>query len=86
VVIRGTNFKNPIVTSVDIGGTPVSAFKVVSGTEIWATVAGDASGTIHVFNASDTASSTTDFTTRTRGVALQPSRTSRHVVERRERL
>jgi len=62
VVIRGTNFKNPIVTSVDIGGTPVSEFKVVSGKEIWATVAGDASGTIHVTNASDTASSATDFT------------------------
>jgi hypothetical protein len=62
MVITGTNFKDPIVTSVDIGGTPVSAFKVVSGKEIWATVAGDASGTIHVANASDTASSTTDFT------------------------
>jgi len=62
VVITGTNFKDPIVTSVDIGGTPVSAFKVVSGTEIWATVAGDASGTIHVANASATASSLTDFT------------------------
>jgi hypothetical protein len=62
VAITGTNFKDPIVTSVDIGGTPVSAFKVVSGTEIWATVAGDASGTIHVTNASATASSSTDFT------------------------
>jgi hypothetical protein len=61
VVIRGTNFKNPIVTSVDIGGTPVSDFKVVSGKEIWATVAGDASGMIHVTNASDTASGPTDF-------------------------
>ena len=58
---HGTN-SDPIVTSVDIGGTPVSAFKVVSGTEIWATVAGDASGTIHVTNASATASSPTDFT------------------------
>jgi hypothetical protein len=62
VVITGTSFKDPIVTSVDIGGTPVSEFKVVSGTEIWATVAGDASGTIHVANASATASSPTDFT------------------------
>jgi IPT/TIG domain len=62
VVITGTNFKDPMVTSVDIGGTPVSEFKVVSGTEIWATVAGDASGTIHVTNASATASSATDFT------------------------
>ena len=62
VVITGTNFKDPVVTSVDIGGTPVSAFKVVSGKEIWATVAGDASGTIHVTNASATASSPTDFT------------------------
>lgn len=62
VVIRGTNFKNPLVTSVDIGGTPVSEFKVVSGTEIWATVAGGASGTIHVNNGTDTASSASDFT------------------------
>jgi len=62
VVIRGTNFDNPIVTSVDIGGTQVSAFRIVSGTEIWATVAGDASGTIHVTNASNTASSGRDFT------------------------
>ena len=62
VVITGANFKDPIVTGVDIGGTPVSAFKVVSGTQIWATVAGDASGTIHVSNASATASSTMDFT------------------------
>jgi hypothetical protein len=62
VVIRGTNFKDPVVTSVDIGGTPVSAFKIVSGTEIWATVAGDASGTIHVTSASATASSSSEFT------------------------
>jgi hypothetical protein len=62
VVITGTNFKDPIVTSVDIGGTPVSEFRVVSGTEIWATVAGEAGGTIHVANASATAGSPTDFT------------------------
>jgi hypothetical protein len=62
VVITGTNFDNPDVTSVDIGGTPVSEFRVVSGNEIWATVAGDASGTIHVANASATASSPSDFT------------------------
>jgi IPT/TIG domain len=62
VVITGTNFKDPVVTSVDIGGTPVSAFKVVSGKEIWATVAGDASGTIHVTNGSATASSPSEFT------------------------
>ena len=61
VVITGTNFKDPMVTSVDIGGTPVSEFKVVWGTEIWATVAGDASGTIHVTNAGGTASSPTDY-------------------------
>jgi hypothetical protein len=67
VVIKGTNFDNPIVTSVDIGGTPVSAFKIASSTEVWATVAGDASGTIHVANASDTASSTTDFTSANPG-------------------
>jgi hypothetical protein len=62
VVITGTDFDNPDVTSVDIGGTPVSEFKVVSGNEIWATVAGDASGTIHVANASATANSLSDFT------------------------
>ena len=62
VVITGTNFKDPIVTSVDIGGTPVSEFKVVSVKEIWATVAGDTGGTIHVTNASATASSPSDFT------------------------
>ena len=62
VVIRGTNFNDPVVTSVDIGDTPVSAFKIISATEIWATVAGDASGTIHVGNASATASSARDFT------------------------
>jgi hypothetical protein len=61
VVIRGTNFDNPIVASVDIGGTPVSAFRIVSSTEIWATVAGDASGTIHIGNSSDTASSGNAF-------------------------
>src|SRR6266508_2864768 len=62
VVITGTDFDNPDVSSVDIGGTPVTAFKIVSGTKIWATVAGTTSGTIHVTNASDTASSPTDFT------------------------
>jgi IPT/TIG domain len=67
VVITGTNFKDPIVTSVDIGGTPVSEFKVVSGKEIWATVAGDASGTIQVTNASATASSPSDFTNASPG-------------------
>jgi hypothetical protein len=67
VVIRGTNFTDPIVTSVDIGGTPVSTFKVVSGKEIWATVAGASSGTIHVTNASATASSAIDFTNATPG-------------------
>ena len=62
VVITGTDFDNPDVSSVDIGGTPVTAFKIVSGTKIRATVAGTTSGTIHVTNASDTASSPTDFT------------------------
>ena len=62
VVITGTDFDNPDVTSVDIGGTAVSELKVVSGNEIWATVAGEASGTIHVTNASATASSSSDFT------------------------
>jgi IPT/TIG domain len=62
VEIIGTDFNNPEVSSVDIGGTPVTAFKIVSGTKIWAMVAGTASGTIHVTNANDTASSPTDFT------------------------
>jgi IPT/TIG domain len=81
VVITGTNFKDPIVTSVDIDGTPVSAFKVVSGKEIWATVGGDASGTIHVTNASATASSAIDFTNANPGAVPQPSRSSHHVVD-----
>src|SRR4029453_18146254 len=67
VVITGTNFKDPMVTSVDIDGTPVSEFKVVSGTEIWATVAGGASGTIHVTNTTATASSSSDFTNTNSG-------------------
>jgi hypothetical protein len=62
VVITGTNFDNPDVSSVDIGGTPVSAFKIVSASTIWATVAGTTSGTIHVTNADGTANSPTDFT------------------------
>jgi hypothetical protein len=62
VEITGTDFDNPDVSSVDIGGTPVTAFKVVSATKIWATVAGTTSGTIHVTNASDTANSPSDFT------------------------
>jgi IPT/TIG domain len=62
VVITGTDFDNPDVSSVDIGGTPVTAFKIVSGTTIWATVAGTTSGTIHVTNADSTANSPTDFT------------------------
>ena len=62
IVITGKDFKNPDVSSVDIGGTPVTAFKIVSATEIWATVAGTTSGTIHVTNSSGTANSPTDFT------------------------
>jgi hypothetical protein len=62
VVIKGSNFDNPVVSSVDIGGTPVTSFKIVSTTEIWATVAGATSGPIHLTNASDTANSPTDFT------------------------
>jgi hypothetical protein len=62
VAIKGTNFDNPVVSSVDIGGTQVASFKIVSATEIWATVAGATSGPIHVTNASDTANSPTDFT------------------------
>jgi hypothetical protein len=75
VVITGTNFDNPAVTSVDIGGTPVTAFKVVSATKIWATVAGTTGGTIHVTNASDTATSPTDFTNTNPG-ACSPTITS----------
>jgi hypothetical protein len=62
IVITGTDFDNPDVSSVDIGGTPVTAFKVVSATTIWATVAGTTSGTIHVTNSSGMANSPTDFT------------------------
>jgi hypothetical protein len=62
VEITGTDFDNPVVSSVDIGGTPVTAFKIVSATKIWATVAGTTSGTIHVTNASGTVNSPTDFT------------------------
>jgi hypothetical protein len=85
-VITGTNFDNPDVTSVDIGGTPVSEFKVVSGNEIWATVPGDASGTIHVTNATATASSPSDFTNANPGAAPRPSRTSCNVVDLRDPL
>jgi hypothetical protein len=62
VVIKGSNFDNPVVSRVDIGGTQVASFKIVSATEIWATVAGATSGPIHLTNASDTATSPTDFT------------------------
>jgi hypothetical protein len=75
VVITGTDFDNPEVSSVDIGGTPVTAFKIVSATTIWATVAGTTSGTIHVTNASDTANSPTDFTNTNPG-ACSPTITS----------
>jgi hypothetical protein len=75
VVITGTDFDNPEVTSVDIGGTPVTAFKVVSATNIWATVAGTTSGTIHVTNANGTANSPTDFTNTNPG-ACSPTITS----------
>jgi IPT/TIG domain len=62
IVITGTDFNNPDVSSVDIGGTPVTSFKIVSATTIWAMVAGTTSGTIHVTNSSGTANSPTDFT------------------------
>jgi hypothetical protein len=75
VVITGTDFDNPVVSSVDIGGTPVTAFKIVSATTIWATVAGTTSGTIHVTNASGTANSPTDFTNTNPG-ACSPTITS----------
>jgi IPT/TIG domain len=75
VEIIGTDFDNPEVTSVDIGGTPVTAFKIVSATTIWATVAGTTSGTIHVTNSSGTANSPTDFTNTNPG-ACSPAITS----------
>jgi hypothetical protein len=75
IVITGTDFDNPDVSSVDIGGTPVTAFKIVSGTTIWATVAGTTSGTIHVTNAAGTANSPTDFTNTNPG-ACSPTITS----------
>jgi hypothetical protein len=75
VVITGTDFNNTDVSSVDIGGTPVTAFKIVSATKIWATVAGTTSGTIHVTNASGTANSPTDFTNTNPG-ACSPTITS----------
>jgi hypothetical protein len=75
VVITGTDFDNPVVSSVDIGGTPVTAFKIVSATTIWATVAGTTSGTIHVTNASGTVNSPTDFTNTNPG-ACSPTITS----------
>jgi hypothetical protein len=62
-VITGTNFDNPNVSAVDIGGTAVADFAVISGTEIWATVAAlTVTGTIHVTNGSGTANSATNFT------------------------
>jgi len=75
VVITGSDFDNPEVSSVDIGGTPVTAFKIVSATKIWATVAGTTSGTIHVTNANGTANSPTDFTNTNPG-ACSPTITS----------
>jgi hypothetical protein len=75
VVITGTDFDNPEVSSVDIGSTPVSAFKIVSATTIWATVAGTTSGTIHVTNTSGTADSPTVFTNTNPG-ACSPTVTS----------
>jgi hypothetical protein len=75
VEITGTDFDNPAVSSVDIGGTPVTAFKIVSATEIRATVAGTTSGTIHVTNSNGTANSPTDFTNTNPG-ACSPTITS----------
>jgi IPT/TIG domain len=75
VVITGTDFDNPEVTSVDIGGTPMTAFKIVSATKIWATVAGTTSGPINVTNANGTANSPTEFTNTNPG-ACSPTITS----------
>jgi hypothetical protein len=75
VVITGTDFDNPEVTSVDIGGNPVTAFKIVSTTKIWAMVAGTTSGTIHVTNADGRANSPSDFTNTNPG-ACSPAITS----------
>ncbi len=74
IVITGTDFNNPDVSSVDIGGTLVTSFKIVSATTIWAMVAGTTSGTIHVTNSSGTANSPTDFTITNPGACSQPSR------------
>jgi hypothetical protein len=75
VEITGSDFDNPDVSSVDIGGTPVTAFKIVSATKIWATVAGTTSGTIHVTNANGMANSPTDFTNTNPG-ACSPTITA----------
>ena len=63
MVITGTNFDNPNVTAVDIGGVAVDNFVAQSGTEIWAEVGAlTATGTVHVTNGSGTANSATNFT------------------------
>jgi hypothetical protein len=85
VVIRGTNFDNPIVTSVDIGRTPVSAFKIVSRTQIWATIAGDASGASMSPTRAIPLGARRSSPTRTRGDALQPSLGSYLAVDRQQR-
>jgi hypothetical protein len=62
MVITGTNFENPAVTAVDIGGDAVANFAVISDTEIWAESDAVASGTVHVTNGSGTANSAVNFT------------------------
>ena len=62
IVITGTNFENPAVTAVDIGGDAVANFAVISDTEIWAESDAVATGTVHVTNGSGTANSALNFT------------------------
>jgi hypothetical protein len=63
VVITGTDFNNPTVTSVAFGAGTATDVKIVSGTEIWATVPGTATdGPITLTNsAGQTATSSTNF-------------------------
>jgi len=62
IVITGTNFDDPGLSSIDIGGTPVSAFKIVNATEIWATVPEGASGTIRITSVVGSRTSPSVFT------------------------
>jgi hypothetical protein len=71
VVITGTNFTNPAVTSVTFDGT-AAAFSINSGTRITATAPAHATGsvTVAVTNASGTATATYSYRT---GLTLAPT-------------